>query len=199
MTPPSSPARTPLPPPSPPGLALAEPAGPPAPFVPRVLPYRDGDPVPPGYRVETRPATGLLLTGGITLAAGYLVGLGVAQNHRFAGSMGWMAVPLVGPWGAIGGRTFQCEITGTKVSSIDDFDDVRTAEQAEACVRRAQREATTVAALAVDGMLQAIGAVVFVAGLASSTKELVWTGATGLRISARPRSGGFDLGVTGEF
>jgi len=165
-----------------------------------VLPYREGLPVPPGYRVESRPATGLLATGGVTLAASYLAGLVIAQHHRFGEGMGWMAVPLVGPWGAIGARSFQCRVTGTEgIDSLDDLDDVRTAQEAEACVRGAQREATTIAALAVDGLMQAIGAVVFVAGLASSTEELVWTGTTDVRVSARPRPGGFDLGITGHF
>ena len=70
--------------------------------------------MPPGYRVESRPATGLLATGGVTLAASYLAGLVIAQHHRFGEGMGWMAVPLVGPWGAIGARSFQCRVTGTE-------------------------------------------------------------------------------------
>lgn len=174
---------------------------PPPPGFPLVLPYRSGVPVPRGYHVERRPATGLLVTGGVTLGVGYLTALGIGLHHEFSDGMGWTALPVLGPWAAIGARDFDCNVSGIDdVDNIDDINTETTAEEAERCIRRAQSEAISIALLAVDGMIQATGAILLVAGLASGVDELVWDGLDKVRVSARARpEGGGELRVFGKF
>jgi hypothetical protein len=150
---------------------------------PAILPYRSGLPVPPGYHVEHRAASGLIGTGIGTIALGYVVGLGVASSHDFDGSLGWMAVPVIGAWPAVAGSHVSCSAQ-----------DVPGAKQ---CLSDAYNQATTIAIVAVDGMVQATGVVLLVAGLLSGHSELV---RDDLQVSARQRpEGGFDIGVRGSF
>jgi hypothetical protein len=174
---------------------------PPPPGFPLVLPYRSGVPVPRGYHVERRPATGLLVTGGVTLGVGYLTALGIGLHHEFSDGMGWTVLPVVGPWAAIGAREFDCDVSGIEgVDNIDDINTETTAQEAERCIRLAQSEAISIALLAVDGMIQATGAIFLVAGLASGVDELVWDGLGDVRLSARARpEGGGELRVFGKF
>jgi len=54
--------------------------------------------------------------------------------------------------------------------------------------------------LAVDGMIQATGLVILIAGLASSRDELVRDDASKFAFSARRRpEGGFDVGLQARF
>lgn len=180
--------------------AIEAPAPPPG--YPLVLPYRPGVPVPRGYHVETRPATGLLVTGGVTLAVSYLGALGIGLHHDFDNGTGWTALPVVGPWAAIGAREFDCQVSGSDldIDDLDDFDTEGTAREAERCIRLARTEAISIALLAVDGMIQATGAIVLIAGLASGRDELVWDGLGNVQLSARRRpEGGAELQLFGEF
>jgi hypothetical protein len=185
------------------GAGKARALPPPAGF-PLLLPYRPGVPIPRGYHVEHRPATGLLVTGGVTLGVGYLTALGIGLHYEFDNGTGWTALPIVGPWAAIGARSFECDVNGIDgVDGIDDLDDINTEEtarEAERCIGRAQSEALGIALLAVDGMIQATGAILLVAGMASGVDELVWDGLSDVRVSAgaRPEGGG-ELKVFGRF
>lgn len=218
----AAPARPPAPrPPAPPPQALptareplphetadtstreGEPARslPPPSGYPLVLPYRDGMPVPRGYHVEHRASNGLTVTGGITLGVGYLTALGIGLHYEFENGTGWTALPVIGPWAAIGARDFDCDVNG--IDGIDTLDDVnteQTANEAERCIRRAQSEALAIALLAVDGMIQATGAILVAAGLASGVDELVWDGLADVHVSARARpEGGGELKLFGTF
>jgi hypothetical protein len=184
--------------PVPPAAAPAEAAAPPPSGYPLVLPYREGVPVPRGYHVEERPASGLLWTGGVAWGVGYAAGLGLAMSESFENGTGWTVLPLIGPFAAIGAREFKCRVNGDDIDDIDDVDD--TADEAERCIRRAQTEAISIALLAADGMVQVTGALLFAAGLASGTKELVWDGIGKLKVSARARpEGGAELELRGRF
>lgn len=155
--------------------------------------------MPRGYHVESRPATGLLAAGGATLGAGYLTGLGIALHYDFDNGTSWMLLPVVGPWGAIGARSFECNVRGDDIDSFDEVD--RTVDEANRCLKRAQSEAVAIALLAVDGMIQATGAILLIAGLASGSEELVWDGlGKDMDISARALpEGGAEFGVFGRF
>lgn len=151
-----------------------------------MLPYRPGLPVPPGYHVESRSATGLVVVGALTAGVSYAVALGIAFDSGFDNGTGWLAVPVVGPWGAIGARTFKCR--------------AQEIEEARRCFDGAYDEATTIAVLAGDGVVQAVGFALWLAGLATKTHELVRDDVKALQVSAVPRpGGGFDLGVRGSF
>lgn len=126
---------------------------------PPLLPYREGMPVPEGYVVQTRANSGLIAGGLVGLAITYVTGVVIATGEDFGNGTTWALVPVVGPWGAIGARTYTCRAN-----------DIPAAKQ---CVKAAVGEVRTVTFLAVDGIGQMASAVVLLAGLLSSTDELV--------------------------
>jgi hypothetical protein len=168
----------------PPGPALvAPPAG-----LPAVLPYRPGFPVPQGYHAESRPSSGLVITGGLTFGVAYVTALGIAFSEKFENGAGWLAVPLIGPWGAISKRSYKCPATAMDVAA------------ARRCFNDAYDEATTIAILAGDGVVQTFGVALFIAGLANQTHELVRNEVKPVKVTAAPRpGGGFDVAVRGRF
>jgi hypothetical protein len=127
---------------------------------PPILPYREGYPVPPGYEVVKRPATGLLAGGLVGLSIAYTGGVVFAAVNGFKNGTGWLAVPIVGPWGAIGSRNYETCRT-------------RTVAEAKACVRNAVKEVQVITFFAVDGLGQLAGGLVTLAGVVSSKEELV--------------------------
>ena len=178
--------------PAPPTIAPDAPAASPgAPVVaaaasPLLLPYRDGLPVPSGYHVEKRAATGLIVTGALGLAAGYLAGLAIALDQRFDDGLGWLALPVVGPWPAVAGRRVRCSAS--------------TVDEARRCLDSASAEAITIALLAVDGMVQTTGLLLLLGGLASGQPELVRDDLRNVQVTAKRRGdGGFELGLQGHF
>jgi hypothetical protein len=127
-----------------------------------------------------------VVTGGLTLGIAYAAALGLAMAEGFDNGTGWLAVPVVGPWGAVGSRRFRCT--------------AETVTEARDCFDGAYDEATTIAVFAVDGVLQAVGLALTIAGVASRTHELVRNDASRFQVGAAPRpGGGFDLGVRGAF
>ena len=156
------------------------------PFYPAILPYRDGLPIPPGYRVEHRSANGLIAGGLTTLAVAYITAIVIGSGDSFKNGTGWLAVPVFGPWGAIGARSYHCENDPLK---------------AQQCVRGAFNEVQTIAILSADAVVQATGAVLFLAGLGSGRDELVRSELeTSLRLTPRAIGrNGFGLGFDGRF
>jgi len=143
-------------------------------------------PIPPGYRVEHRAATGVIVGGLATFGIAYGTALVIGANASFNDGTGWVAIPVIGPWAAIGARSYHCS------------NDPLLANQ---CVSGAFSEVQTIAALSADGVIQAAGAVLFVVGLASGHDELV---RKDLPVSFRvvPRkvgADGFGIGVDGRF
>ncbi|MDF3065681.1 MAG: uncharacterized protein K0R38_1282 [Polyangiaceae bacterium] len=167
---------------------------PPTPFdsLPPILPYKKGLPVPPGYRVVDR-TSGLVLGGGLTLLAGYAAGLGLAASQDFERGTGYVAIPVVGPWAAIGARSFSC-----RVPISINVDGATVQRELNKCVGQAFDEVTTVVFLTVDGLIQATGAVLFFVGLGSSYKELVREDLPKTAVTVLPE-GGMALSVSGKF
>jgi hypothetical protein len=116
-------------------------------------------PVPEGYVVQTRANSGLIAGGLVGFAITYVTGLVVASGEDFGNGTSWALVPVIGPWGAIGARKYTCRAN-----------DIPAAKK---CVQAAVGEVRTVTFLAVDGIGQTASAVVLLAGLLSSTDELV--------------------------
>jgi hypothetical protein len=125
---------------------------------PAVLPYREGQPIPNAYRLESHANTGLIIGGLVTFLASYGTAVGFAAKHDFDNGLGWTALPVVGPYGAIGARSFSC---------------TQTDPRSQKCLHRAVDEVKAVTFLAVDGMIQAVGATLLLVGIADRTKELV--------------------------
>jgi hypothetical protein len=162
--------------------------------LPPLLPYRKGLPVPPGYRVVDRSASGLTIGGGLTFVGAYLAGLGLAASQGFENGTGYTAIPVAGPWAAIGGRTFKCKVS-VATSSVSS---VALQKAINKCVGFAFDEVTTVVFLTADGLVQATGAVIFFIGLASGYQELVREDLPKAAVYPLPE-GGAALSVFGRF
>ncbi|MDI1446973.1 hypothetical protein [Polyangium sp. 6x1] len=111
-------------------------------FGPSRLPYKEGDPIPPGYGIETRPRYKMATAGLATFAP--LYGMSVLFAGSFAGSEGVVSgyytplfIPVIGPFVAI------------STSDAESFG---------------------VFMLMLDGLGQATGVALFVAGLLSDEK-----------------------------
>ena len=160
-------------------------------FYPPTLPYRSGQPIPEGYEVQSSSNSGLIVTGLLTWIAGYGAALVVGTANDFEQGTGWFALPIVGPWAVLGARENPC-------AGID-FDDPQI-EDAR-CVEEAVDEAKLLAFAAVDGLVQAVGAVLLIAGVVSGRQELVRRDLAAARLvpraSASPQ--GFSIGAWGRF
>ncbi|WP_437730034.1 hypothetical protein [Sorangium sp. So ce1335] len=76
-------------------------AGPGAPAAgPKVLPWREGEPVPPGYHPEARVRKGLVISGAIVFGTVYLFTAIGGADAVYRGSSGYAAlfVPCAGPF-----------------------------------------------------------------------------------------------------
>jgi hypothetical protein len=122
---------------------------------PQTLPYMEGAPVPRGYMLEEYHPRGLIISGAVTLGVLYAISLSVASNNDFSGADGWLAVPVVGPFGWLATKKKRSCVT-TDYSSYCDTSDSgdRTA-------------------VMFDGLGQVAGAALFTAGLAITRKRLV--------------------------
>jgi hypothetical protein len=129
-----------------------------APALPPTLPYEDGQPIPPNYRLESRANSGLMLGGALTLGAGYAAGLIFAASSDFENGTSWTALPVVGPYGAIGARKFRCNKL-----ALQDTD----------CFDKAVDEVEAITFLAVDGLVQAIGLTLVIVGAIDQRSFLV--------------------------
>lgn len=209
---PAAPAPAPVrPAPAPAPAAPAAPAGPdyippaialPVPYratgyerLPPVLPYREGLPVPPGYRVVDRKNSGLIVGGAVTFGVAYAAALGLAASQSFENGTSYAAIPVAGPWAAIGGRSFKCT-TNIPVSQNTTGKAVKDA--LNKCVGAAFDEVVTVVFLTADGLVQATGAVLFFIGLASGHQELVRKDLPKAAVEVFPEGGG-GLTVSGSF
>ncbi|WP_437292779.1 hypothetical protein [Sorangium sp. So ce426] len=67
---------------------------------PKVLPWREGEPVPPGYHPETRVRKGLVISGSIVFGTVYLFTAIGGGDAVYRGSPGYAAlfVPCAGPF-----------------------------------------------------------------------------------------------------
>ena len=150
--------------------------------------------MPPGYRVVERSASSLTIGGGLTFVAAYLGGLGLAASQSFENGTGYVAIPVAGPWAAIGGRTFKCKVS-VATSAVSS-----TAVQSaiNKCVGFAFDEVTTVVFLTADGLVQATGAAIFLIGLASGYQELVRQDLPKAAVYPLPE-GGAAFSVMGRF
>lgn len=128
----------------------------------------DGMEPPPGYREESFFNRGYLLGGAITLGATYGAGLIYGATQGFKGGLGNLAIPIIGPWIALGKRDFQCD------TSIDPsiLDPQAAADAADACQQLLFDETKVAVVLFGIGLGQLAGAVITTIGL--SDRETHW-------------------------
>jgi len=150
--------------------------------------YVEGQPIPAGYHVETRPRKGFVVAGAIVFGSLYVISVSVAGSSKRTGD-GYLLIPVMGPFIDLGARDDRC-------SSSNSF----------ACSSTDSSERFW---LTFDGIGQAAGATLLIVGLAAQEKMLerddvpltskrggdfAWT--------LTPRSfgkSGLGLGVLGSF
>ena len=154
-----------------------------SPDAPPILPYREGMPVPSGYRLVDRPATELITAGLVGLGISYATGVIIAASQGFDNGTALLALPIFGPYAAIATRQYDCEV-----------DTVAAAKKCTA------DETQIVTLMAVDGLAQTAGALVAVAGLMSGTKELLRSDLPEVMVTppVSARSG-WQFSVRGDF
>lgn len=122
----------------------------------------------------------------MTLGAAYAAAIGFAFSEDFENGTGWVVVPVAGPWAAMGSRSFSCR--------------AQTVPEARKCFDGAYSEATTLAVFAVDGVVQAVGLALTIAGLSTRSVELVRNDIERLKVTASAGPDGrLQLGLRGAF
>ena len=174
--------------PPPPGYGYQQPyavAYPSALRPPEVVNY-DGGPVPAGYHVEERPRKALIITGALLTGVPWVLGITFAGGAKpsFENQTGWLVLPVLGPWLTLATRkTSDCTNTSSGSYCFNDGD-----------------EGAKRTLLVFDGLLQATGAVLFIAGIANPKKVVARDFVGKLQFTPAPIGrlgyGGF---VTGEF
>ena len=124
---------------------------------PSELPYVEGGPVPRGYAVDEYHPRGLIIGGAVTLGTLYAISLSVAAGGNFDSSNGWLAVPVVGPFGWLAARKAPACTNSTYYND-------NSCESDESGKRTA---------VVLDGMGQVAGAALLIAGLAITRKHMV--------------------------
>ncbi|MRG92259.1 hypothetical protein [Polyangium spumosum] len=141
--------------------------GPPGAELPATLPYEEGDPIRPGYRLESRIRKGLVIGGAVTFGVPWFFSAMIASIgssvDRNAGT--WpLYIPALGPFIAMG--TLDSEGAGTFW-------------------------------LALDGLAQSGGIAMLIAGLVAQEKRLVRTNEFGsvtvMPLRFGPHGGGLGL------
>jgi hypothetical protein len=124
--------------------------------------------------LESHRNWGLVGVGGVIWVGSYIAGLAAAGSDPENGS-GKMAIPLLGPWLALGGRQFACELD-------------LTLESAQRCQAEAIQETTIVATYAALGVVQILGATLVFTGIFDRKES--WVRAD---LVSRPRPGTFSV------
>ncbi len=156
-------------------------------------------PPPPGYVLESKPNIGLIVVGALTFSTSYAMGLIFGAANDFEQGLGFVAIPLAGPWIALGSRNFEC----APASDPSDPNQVQAA--ADACQDATIENGLAAAVLAGAGVAQLVGATLVVVGLID--RKQTWVrgdliersdGAT-LRFDAVPTPTGGLFRLSGRF
>jgi hypothetical protein len=150
---------------------------------PATLPYEEGQPVPEGYRVVSKPIRGLVIAGSVTTGAMWILGVSIASGGGFANGSGWLVLPVLGPWVAMGVRRSSC-------AGRSNLVDTATCTADDSLLRTVY---------VMDGLVQAAGAAMFIAGLAATRTELVRTDMAKVTVTPMPVGSGYGLGAFGRF
>lgn len=148
------------------------------------LPYEDGDPIPPGYRVVKQKRRGLIIAGSIVTGVPWVLGVTAAAGNDFRDNTGLLLIPVLGPWALLAtdtARDGSCSSTSTT---------------AEVCTAG---KAGVRGVLVLDGIVQLAGGTMFAAGMFFPRLRLVRKDVT---VSVVPTSfghGGYGLGAAGRF
>jgi hypothetical protein len=181
LPPPPPPPSLPPPPPPPPGAAVAPPPG------PQPSQWHPGDPAPPGYHVEEQPRTGLVVAGALVLGIPYFFSVVTDLAANSNNATAWLLLPVAGPWITMGQRNYGCNPDQNNQS----------AGQAFQCVG----DVFAVMGLIVDGVMQAAGGALLLAGELATKPALVRNvrNEDALHIVPMHLGSGVGAGVLGTF
>jgi hypothetical protein len=150
--------------------------------------------VPPGYELRAKWNVPLLAGGGIVLGMTYTMSLVYGAGKSFENGLGSLAVPIFGPWMALGARDFSCNVdTGGTVDEIE-----ASQKKAEACIAN---QTATAGILVGLGVGQLVGTSLLMVGLLDREKQWIRSDLLGIRarvdVVASPAWTG--LSARGEF
>jgi hypothetical protein len=117
--------------------------------LPRTLPYRENQPPPLGYSMDTRANRGMIIAGSTTLASAWglsaiVGGIILSEGGRDSGGYGPLLVPVIGPFITLG--------------TADDVSFDRNGEEALALLTL------------LNGVTQATGLALLIGGIAADQK-----------------------------
>lgn len=140
---------------------------------------------PAGYYEKKFYNKGLLIGGGLTLGTIYGAGLIYGATQKFEGGMGSLAVPILGPWLALGKRNFKCD-TSVDTSSPDPGTIDDATDAAELCQELLLQETKVAVVLFGLGLGQLAGAVITTVGLADRKTRWLRADIAGLDVRFDP-------------
>lgn len=146
------------------------------------IPYEEGDPVPPGYRVATQPRRGLVIAGSIVTGVPWLLSAAAAGAANYEDGTAFLLIPALGPWLTLATRSAnddECEADRDSASCAGNV-----------AVR---------AILVMDAIVQTAGVVMFISGFAFPRKRLVQTHVTVGAAPVRVGRDGYGLGLVAAF
>lgn len=163
-------------------------------FRPPLLPaYQKAEP-PPGYELRTKWNAPLLVGGGLVMGLTYTMSLIYGGGKSFENGLGSLAVPVFGPWMALGARDFSCNVdTDGTVSEIEE-----SQKKAEACIAN---QTATAGILVGLGVGQLVGASLFTVGILDREKQWIRSDLLGIqaRVDVMASPGWAGLTASGAF
>jgi hypothetical protein len=156
-------------------------------YVPALeLPYREYEPVPSGYHVQEEPRRGLIIAGFILSGVSYGLSAMVAASANNENASGYLWMPVMGPWLTLGLRNYACN---DKPSSNSE-----NRQEDWGCLA----DAVALTMLVMDGMLQAGGGMMVLAGYVDPRKKLVHD-SVAWSLAPRLMGTGYGLSAIGSF
>jgi hypothetical protein len=143
------------------------------------LPYDDGDPIPPGYRVVKQRRRGLIIAGSIVVGVPWVFGVTAATADNFQDGTGFLVVPVLGPWLMLA--------TSARDNCSPNDGLCSSSKSGERAV------------LVLDGLVQAAGATMFFAGMLVPRLRLVRNDVVVSVIPMELGHGAHGLGAVGTF
>jgi hypothetical protein len=150
-----------------------------------------------GERTERGPFVPLVIAGSVTLGGAWSVSSIVAATRGEPNATEWLYVPLAGPWITLGARNeIVCTQNGQQRPSQTSISDQLTFEDGGSCAEVAAAEnRQAIAGLIVDGVIQAGGLAMLIAGLIVQRERVVPIHA----VAPLLVDGGAGLQVLGSF
>jgi hypothetical protein len=147
------------------------------------LPYEEGQTIPAGYHLSTKPRTGLIVAGSIMTGVPWIFSVTAATASDFDDKTGFLLVPGIGPWLMLmagGAKNRTCDTTSTDYCYNTD----RSSERS---------------VLVLDGLLQSAGATMFILGYAVPKTRLIRNDVTVSVLPTTMGADGYGVGAVGTF